>query len=31
MSGPIRTGLLMMPWSLIGSVMSSIRWSKSQI
>ena len=30
-SGPIRTGLLTMPWSLIGNSMLSIRWSKSQM
>ena len=29
-SGPMRTGPLMMPWSLIGSSMLSILWSKSQ-
>ena len=28
-SGPIRTGVLTMPWSLIGMVTSSMRWSKS--
>ena len=28
-SGPIRTGPLRMPWSLIGMLMSSILWSKS--
>ncbi|ERG69123.1 hypothetical protein HMPREF9336_04267 [Segniliparus rugosus ATCC BAA-974] len=30
-SGPIRTGPLTMPWSLIGVVMSSMTWSKSQM
>ncbi len=30
-SGPIRTGDFASPWSLIGTVMSSVRWSKSQM
>lgn len=29
-SGPMRTGDLTIPWSLIGTLMSSMRWSKSQ-
>jgi hypothetical protein len=29
-SGPIRTGALTMPWSLIGISTLSILWSKSQ-